>query len=163
MQDHEVTQHEFTSSTARVLPRFQVGTWVEESKAIVFVWGEVDCATAPRLAATLADMTEQGRLNLVVDLSGVYFMDSTGLAVLAVAHKRLLQAGGGLVLAGPTPAVRRSVEITGLDKMMTVTDALPKVASALLESTRARDQVPDVDEDDKQHDDTQQEEPDPTP
>jgi anti-anti-sigma factor len=108
-----VQHHEVTAPTARVLPRFQVGTWVEESKAIVFVWGEVDCATAPRLAATLADMTEQGRLNLVVDLSGVYFMDSTGLAVLAVAHKRLQQAGGGLVLAGPTPAVRRSIEITG--------------------------------------------------
>ena len=90
----------------------------------------------------------QGRLNLVVDLSGVYFMDSTGLAVLAVAHKRLQQAGGGLVLAGPTPAVRRSIDITGLDQMMPVTDALPKVSSALLESTRARDRAPDVDEDD---------------
>jgi anti-sigma B factor antagonist len=153
-----VRHYEVTAQAARVLPRFQVGTWVEESKAIVFVWGEVDCATAPRLASTLADMTEQGRLNLVVDLSGVYFMDSTGLAVLAVAHKRLVQAGGGLVLAGPTPAVRRSLEITGLDQMMQVTDALPKVSSALLESTRARDRAPDLDEDD-----AAQQEPDPTP
>ncbi len=144
MQHDEVT----TAQSARVLPRFQVGTWVEESKAIVFVWGEVDCATAPRLAKTLAEMTEQGRLNLVVDLSGVYFMDSTGLAVLAVAHKRLQQAGGGLVLAGPTPSVRRSLEITGLDQMMLVTDTLPKVSSALLESTRARERTPDLDEDD---------------
>jgi anti-sigma B factor antagonist len=152
-----VQHHEVTAPTARVLPRFQVGTWVEESKAIVFVWGEVDCATAPRLAATLADMTEQGRLNLVVDLSGVYFMDSTGLAVLAVAHKRLQHAGGGLVLAGPTPVVRRSLEITGLDKMMSVTDTLPKVSSALLESTRARDRAPELDDDD-----AQQEEPEPT-
>jgi anti-anti-sigma factor len=148
VQHDEVT----AAQTARVLPRFQVGTWVEESKAIVFVWGEVDCATAPRLAGTLAEMTEQGRLNLVVDLSGVYFMDSTGLAVLAVAHKRLQQAGGSLVLAGPTPAVRRSLEITGLDQMMPVTDALPKVSSALLESTRARERTPDPDEDDTSHD-----------
>jgi anti-anti-sigma factor len=152
-----VRNHEVTAQAARVLPRFQVGTWVEESKAIVFVWGEVDCATAPRLASTLAEMTEQGRLNLVVDLSGVYFMDSTGLAVLAVAHKRLQHAGGGLVLAGPTPAVRRSLEITGLDKMMPLTDTLPKVSSALLESTRARDRAPELGEDD-----IQQEEPDPT-
>jgi anti-anti-sigma factor len=148
VQHDEVT----AAQTARVLPRFQVGTWVEESKAIVFVWGEVDCATAPRLARTLAEMTEEGRLNLVVDLSGVYFMDSTGLAVLAVAHKRLQQAGGGLVLAGPTSAVRRSLEITGLDQMMPVTDALPKVSSALLESTRARERTPDPDEDEASHD-----------
>ena len=45
-------------------------------------------------------------------------------------------------------AVRRSIDITGLDQMMPVTDALPKVSSALLESTRARDRAPDVDEDD---------------
>src|SRR5438309_9569638 len=50
-----VRHHEVTAPAARVLPRFQVGTWVEESKAIVFVWGEVDCATAPRLASTLSD------------------------------------------------------------------------------------------------------------
>jgi anti-anti-sigma regulatory factor len=67
---------------------------------------------------------------------------------VAVAHKRLQQAGGGLVLAGPTPSVRRSLEITGLDQMMLVTDTLPKVSSALLESTRARERTPDLDEDD---------------
>jgi anti-anti-sigma factor len=136
-----VRQEDVTAKAARVLPRFQVGTWVEETKAILFVWGEVDCATAPRLARTLADMTERGQLNLVVDLSGVYFMDSTGLAVLAVAHKRLQHAGGGLVLAGPTSTVRRSLQITGLDKMMPLTDTPPKVSSALLEGDRARDRA----------------------
>jgi anti-sigma B factor antagonist len=145
-----VSEHEVTEPAARVLPRFQVSAWAEEAKAIVFVWGEVDCVTAPRLAATLADMSEQGRRHVVVDLSGVYFMDSTGLAVLAVAHKRLLGSGGGLVLAGPTPAVRRSIEITGLDQMMEVTDTPPKVASALLESTRARDRVADPEDADPQ-------------
>src|SRR4051794_24755396 len=65
----------------------------------VGVRGDLDLATAPRLKAVLADLIADGAVDVVVDLCGVAALDSTGLAVLATAQRRLSQAGGELSVA----------------------------------------------------------------
>jgi anti-sigma B factor antagonist len=62
---------------------------------------------------------------VVVDLSGVEFCDSTGMNVLLAAMKRLKEKGGVFELAAPRPAVRRILQVTGLDTVFTVLDAMP--------------------------------------
>lgn len=113
--------------------------------AVVSARGEVDLDTATRLNdAALAAMQEIGP-TVVLDLSHVTFMDSTGLKVLLAVHKRATIGGGRLALAGSTRPVRRVIEVTGLDHVLTMCDDLdtaiadctshlPPSASGALES-----------------------------
>lgn len=72
--------------------------------------GEIDAHTAPQLANAL-----RGRSGLVtVDMSGVEFVDSSGLRVVIEAHQGFERDGGRLVLSNLSPAVQRLLEISGL-------------------------------------------------
>jgi anti-sigma B factor antagonist len=85
--------------------------------------GEIDLYTAPRLASELNSvLAKDNQVRIVVDMSGVEFCDSTGMNVLLSAMKRATEAGGGLELAGPRPAVRKILQVTGLDTVFTVLD-----------------------------------------
>jgi anti-anti-sigma factor len=84
--------------------------------------GELDLATARVLAAHL-DPLPGGAGDVVVDVSGIRFVDSTGLSVLVQAHHTARSAGRRLVLAAPSARVRRLLEITALDDVLTVIDA----------------------------------------
>jgi anti-sigma B factor antagonist len=92
-------------------------------QAIVTVSGEIDLYTAPRLQGELTAVLDGGRpVRVVVDMSGVEFCDSTGMNVLLSAMKRAREHGGGLDLAGPRPAVRKILQVTGLDSVFTFVD-----------------------------------------
>jgi anti-anti-sigma factor len=79
--------------------------------------GELDMATVPKLRRTLDELRDSGFDDLVLDLGGVRFMDSTGLRLL-VAARSDVQAGGGRLRVLPGPRqVQRVFEITGLDRL----------------------------------------------
>jgi anti-sigma B factor antagonist len=103
------------------------------SCAVVSVGGEIDPGTATELSeAALAAMQEIGP-TLVLDLSGVTFMDSTGLKVLLSVHQRAQLAGGRLVLAAPGRPVQRVVSITGLDEIFEIRDTVADAVAACTE------------------------------
>jgi anti-sigma B factor antagonist len=81
--------------------------------------GEIDVAAAPNLRDTLAGGSDL-ETTLVVDLSEVAFIDSTGLGVLVDALRRRQRAGGDLMLVIDNPSVRRLFEMTGLDTVFTI-------------------------------------------
>ncbi|HEX2313757.1 MAG TPA: STAS domain-containing protein [Thermomonospora sp.] len=107
-----------------------VSTSSQGGHAVVTASGELDLYTAPRLQTALAALLREEAGSVVVDLSGVEFCDSTGMNVLLAAMKRLEERGGTFELAGPRPAVRRILQVTGLDTVFTITDALPAPGSA---------------------------------
>ncbi|HEX3462275.1 MAG TPA: STAS domain-containing protein [Acidimicrobiales bacterium] len=78
---------------------------------LVALQGELDIATAQGLADWLVEISGSA---VVVDLSGVTFMDSTGLTALATARQRMAEKGDDLLLTRPTPIVRRVLEVMGL-------------------------------------------------
>ena len=88
----------------------------------VVVEGEVDVATAPFLRDELYRLIENGANWVVVDLSGMDFIDSTGLGVFVGALKRAREGGGGVELRGLKPSARKVFEITGLDSAFTIAD-----------------------------------------
>ncbi|MFF5265160.1 STAS domain-containing protein [Actinomadura viridis] len=102
-----------------------VSTTSQKGHAIVTATGELDLYTAPRLQAALAGLLRDQVDRVVVDMSGIDFCDSTGMNVLLAAMKRLKERGGGLKLAAPRPAVTRILQVTGLDTVFTVVDAVP--------------------------------------
>jgi anti-sigma B factor antagonist len=96
---------------------------------VVSVKGEVDLYTAPSLKERVADLVSSGQSRLAVDLSGVEFMDSTGLGVLIGALKRSKEVGGSLALIAPREQVIKVLSITGLDKVFTIHDNVDQVTS----------------------------------
>lgn len=82
--------------------------------------GEIDVATAPRLRDRLVQIVTEGTPHLVVDLSGVSFIDSMGLGALVSGLKRARAHDGDLRLAGPGEHVAKVLSITRLDQAFLV-------------------------------------------
>lgn len=85
---------------------------------VVAVTGELDVFTAPQLESALQDLVNGGRPDIVVDLSGVEFLDSTGLGVMVKALKWAREAGGGLRVVATQERITKVFTITGLDEVM---------------------------------------------
>ncbi|MFH8623246.1 STAS domain-containing protein [Streptomyces vietnamensis] len=110
-------------------PNLDVDVEIRDGRtAVLTVAGELDMETADRLQELLAEQFGQGRRRLVLDLSALDFMDSSGLNVLIRAVNKARESDGDLYLAAPTPAVRRILEITGV---MTTIPPHDAVADAL--------------------------------
>ncbi|GAA3398572.1 STAS domain-containing protein [Streptomyces roseoviridis] len=90
-----------------------VKVWDAET-AILTVGGEMDVDTATFLHHHVANQFLHGRRHLVLDLSALSFMDSSGLNVVIKAVREARERGGDVHLVAPTPTVRRLLEITGL-------------------------------------------------
>jgi len=88
----------------------------------VITTGEIDLYTAPRLHSELAAVIDKSApaSHVVVDMSGVEFCDSTGMNVLLSCLRQARERGGELELAAPRPAVRKILQVTGLDAVFTV-------------------------------------------
>ncbi|MEV0108363.1 STAS domain-containing protein [Nocardia sp. NPDC050799] len=110
------------------VPRLlDVAVRAENGTAIVTVRGEVDMASAPQLQAALED-AQRGGDPLVVDMSEVGFLGSAGLSVLLVISEAA-EPGAGLRVV-VSDAVRRPIELTGLDKLLSVHESLADALAA---------------------------------
>jgi anti-sigma B factor antagonist len=82
--------------------------------------GEIDSSSAPTLRASLDEVLDKGATDLTVDLTGVTFLDSAGLCVLAAAHRRAVRTDVTLRVLASTRAVIRPMQITGLYDLLHV-------------------------------------------
>lgn len=82
--------------------------------ATVVVTGDVDAHTNAEFDSRLTELVEGGHDTVVLDCSGVEFLDSSGLGALIKTQKALQDRDGTLVLLEPSPAVVRLLDITGL-------------------------------------------------
>ena len=81
---------------------------------LLAVAGELDIATAPRMISALNEAFADLAHPLVVDLSSVDFMDSTGLALLINAHRRVRRRGYGFAIVCPGGPISRVFEIADM-------------------------------------------------
>jgi anti-sigma B factor antagonist len=86
--------------------------------------GSLDLATAPTIRAALTDATEKGKHHLIVDLTGLEFLDSTGLGVLIGAHRRTVEKNGSFRLIVNDGPISRLLNITGLIAVFAVYHSL---------------------------------------
>jgi anti-sigma B factor antagonist len=103
------------------LESFGVAVTKADGEAVIAVRGEIDLGTAPLLWEAILDVLPDTK-RLVVDLGHTDFIDSTGLGVLVRALKRLRHHGGDLVLRAPKANARKTLAITGLDRVITILD-----------------------------------------
>jgi len=96
----------------------------EGDKTVLEVGGEVDVYTAPKLRERLVSLINAGHHDLVVNLEGVDFLDSTGLGVLVGALKRVRAHEGSLVLVCTQERLLKIFRITGLAKVFPIYDTV---------------------------------------
>ena len=89
---------------------------------IVALSGEVDTTTVADLHTVFDDLVARGERNYVVDLSGVTFMDSAGLAALAKLYKRIRIGHGDVRLCCPQSEMLRIIELTRFDRVFDIFD-----------------------------------------
>ncbi len=91
-----------------------------DGREVVAVRGEIDVATSPALRDELYATIDRGARVLVVDLSQLAFIDSSGLGVLVATLKHIKERDGELVLRGLDHPALRVFEITGLTELFTI-------------------------------------------
>jgi len=97
-------------------PTFAVEVTPGPAGWVVRVAGELDLATVPDLDACLVALDD----DVVVDLAGLTFADSAGIAAFIAAHNRAVQGGRSFVLRSPTDRIAKVLRLTGVDRVLTV-------------------------------------------
>ena len=91
--------------------------------------GELDAFTVSQFRQALADMANGRRL--LIDMSGIPFVDSAGLGALIGAIRRTREMGGDVAVACNRPTLVRLLRTTGFDRIVTVVETLEEAAAAL--------------------------------
>ena len=86
--------------------------------ATVALDGEIDISNCPAIRRFLMAAINGGNVRLAVDMSGVTFIDASGIGVLVAAANRARAAGGGLSLLAPSRQVQRLLDILYLDAIL---------------------------------------------
>ena len=105
---------------------------------VVALRGELDFDQAPALTRTLDDLRADGVRAIVVDLSELTFIDSSGISVLVGAARAAAAEQGTLVVAAPSPHVKRVFDIVNLSELVAVE---PGLEAALQRIGRGREQT----------------------
>ncbi|RZS77906.1 SpoIIAA-like anti-anti-sigma regulatory factor [Motilibacter rhizosphaerae] len=104
------------------------GAWL-----VLTVAGEIDAATAPALRQRLIDLPAEGHTDVLLDLTGVTFLDSTALGVLVGTYKRLAALHGTLAIVPGTTMTKRLLKLTALERVFplyaSVDDAVAQAPS----------------------------------
>jgi anti-sigma B factor antagonist len=91
--------------------------------------GELDAFTVSQFRQALADMASSKRL--VIDMSGIPFVDSAGLGALIGGIRRTRELGGDVAVACNRPTLIRLLRTTGFDRIVTVVETVEEAAAAL--------------------------------
>ncbi len=97
----------------------QTHTTMDEGVAFIEVTGEIDLSSAEELRETVLAAMTPAVGTIRIDLSGVTFMDSTGLAAL-IAARNAAGAHYSVIAQNPQPQVRRVFEVTGLNTVFNI-------------------------------------------
>jgi len=98
---------------------------------VVEVQGEIDVYTSPKVKEIITELIEKGNYNLIINLEGVRYIDSTGLGVLIGALKRVREKDGCINLVCNNPQIKKIFNITGLVKIFGIYKTEEEASKAL--------------------------------
>jgi anti-sigma B factor antagonist len=104
---------------AGITPQLSIVVEQHGHRTIVRLSGELDIVTAPELENALCSANSE----IIVDLADLAFMDASGLGVLASIGAREERRGDRLVIVNANPLAQRMFELTGLDHLLSGSDA----------------------------------------
>jgi anti-sigma B factor antagonist len=98
---------------------------------VVTLVGEVDVYTAPALRTRLVEAVESDCSSLVVDMTHVDFIDSSGLGVLVGILKRVSEQGSTMAIVSDREVVLKVFRITGLDRVFPIVPTLAEATGTV--------------------------------
>jgi anti-anti-sigma factor len=99
-----------------------ITTTAESDRTVIEVGGEIDVHTCNELEEAVRKAYGSGGANVVLDVAGVGFIDSSGLRSLITLQQEAATTDGTLTLRAPSRPVMRLLEVTGLTAMFPVSD-----------------------------------------
>jgi len=108
---------------------------LDDSSVVIRVAGEIHATTAPEFSERLNAAIADGKTGVILDLTGVEFIDSTGLSVLLNGLRRVTRVRGSMVLACANPTVLRLSEITKLDSTFDIVPSCDEAIARLRQAT----------------------------
>ena len=111
-----------TDATPAPGDRLSIDIESDADPTVFVLEGELDPHTSPMLQERIDAEVPEGAAGAVLDFAGVGFVDSAGLRVIADTHRRLSEAGGGLVIRRPSNGLKKLLTVTGLADHVTVED-----------------------------------------
>jgi anti-anti-sigma factor len=102
---------------------------------VIELSGELDNDSAPAVRTLLPRLTLQAGQQLVIDLTGITFCDSSGMTVLIAARNHALAAGADITLAAVPDRVSRMLHIIGLDQVFPTHPTAQAAAAAWIPPT----------------------------
>lgn len=102
----------------------------EQGSCVFRICGEVDMRSSPRLRNAIVDAAQSKAIRIVIDLSGVSYMDSSGVGTMVYVKREIEKSGGTLILAGMQTRVRGLFEITQLEKFFQIRATLAEALGA---------------------------------
>lgn len=87
--------------------------------ATAYLEGELDHHSAPAVRKALDELLDTGALKtLVLDMSGLTFMDSSGIGVILGRYNRMTERGGSVAVAKPSPGIHKLLSMTGIYQLV---------------------------------------------
>lgn len=109
----------------------QITERTEQTVPVILITGDVDLETSPQLREFLKPKSARKTPALLLDFSGVNYIDSSGLATLIEYFQSVQGYGGKLALASLSPRVKNVFEIVRLEQIFTLYPDVPSALAAL--------------------------------
>lgn len=111
-----------------------VSTQLSDNKAIVTVKADkLEALVAPELKSEFLMANKDKAKDIIVDLSGVRYCDSSGLSALLVGNRLCKEADGVFVIAGVNATVKKIIIIAQLDKVLNIVDTVEEAEKKISE------------------------------
>lgn len=104
-------------------------TLIADGQALVRPRGEIDLSTVEKFRDVLNELIIQGHVNVLVDLDETRFIDSLGFGALVGARRKAHTFKGSLGIVCSTERILRLFEVSGLDRVFTITDSVTSPAT----------------------------------
>jgi anti-sigma B factor antagonist len=92
---------------------------------------KLDSSLSPKLKSELLTVHAEGYNNLIIDMSQVKYVDSSGLSALLVGNREFSRNGGIFIIASPHEHVIKLIKISMLDKVFNIVESLEEAAEAV--------------------------------
>ena len=100
----------------------KIETRMVDGKPVLDLTGEVDSYNSPRLREKMVSLIDAGNAELIVNMTGVDYIDSTGLGTLVGGLKRASEKNGAIRIICPNEQIYKVFNITGLVKVFPIFD-----------------------------------------
>ncbi|GAB4467221.1 MAG: anti-sigma factor antagonist BldG [Armatimonadaceae bacterium] len=124
------------------MAELQIQTRTQYRVPILDLSGEIDSYNATRLRDTMVELVERGNPDLILNLTSVDYIDSTGLGAMVAGLKRARESDGMVHVICPNPSIYKIFQITSLNKVFAVHED-ERAALSLLEAPESASMLPD--------------------